>query len=412
MLAGEEDYPDDVDERIKGKMGKDDYFGLPVSEVTEFYMGSKIYSNMVMLGMTYQLGLLPLDARNLEEAIVQSAKAGKQTNIKAFRLGRKLVADKSFADRLINASDFLLIYDEKEWFSRRPLEDVVEEKKGRICDYYFFKSRGKKAGDEYKSLVESIASKSGLERDEVKEIAVRLYDLIKWGNFAYARRYADAVLKVSAKDSRDEGFRATKAALRNLYKVMAIKDELWVAELLLAKEKLHRDGIRYNIDWVRGDTMNYVHLNRPQLDIYVGSVMASFVGGLKKRIPNPTRKKIEIDVSRNEVKIRFDMNTSTLSLRAIRRLKFLRGVVFRHRREESFREWYYNEVIAQFLKGNYRDYEAAVKALSIPFELGVPNHAKGVTGFREVIYPKMELARIALLDKMKPSKEIPQIVNH
>ncbi|MGA1974191.1 MAG: 2-oxoacid:acceptor oxidoreductase family protein [Conexivisphaerales archaeon] len=410
MLTGEEDYPDDIDDRIRGKVGKDDYFGLPVSELTEFYLGSKIYSNMVMLGMTYQLGLLPLELRNLEDSIVQSAKAGKSTNIKAFRLGRKLVADKGFSDRLVNNPDFLLVYNEKEWFSRITLEGVIKEKREYLRDYYFLKSRGEKAAEQYQALVESVA-KSGFDAPDVKELAVRVYDLARWGNFAYAKSYVDKVLKVYASDDRDEGFKATKAVLYNLYKVMAIKDELWVAELLLAKEKLNRDRVRYNINPSRGDSVKYVHLNRPQLDIYVGGVIVKIVKALKKRVPNPTRKRIEIDVSKSELKVRFDMNTSTFSLRSIRRLKFLRGAIFRHKKEEGFRDWYAEEVVGQFLTGAYKDYDSAVKALSIPLELSVPNHVKGVTGFRDIIYPKMELAKYVYAASLKPTKDVPQILD-
>jgi Pyruvate/2-oxoacid:ferredoxin oxidoreductase gamma subunit len=411
MLAGEEDYPDNVDARIRGKVGKVNYFGLPISEITEFYLGSKIYSNMVMLGMTYQLGLLPLDLRNLEDAIVQSAKSGKQTNIKAFKLGRKLVEDKDFANRLVNNSEFLLVYDEKEWFSRISLEEVIKEKKDHIHDYYFFKFRGAKAAEEYQDMIESLASKTGLDIAEMKELAVGVYDLIRWGSFAYARRYLDKVQQVHANDSRAEGFKATRAVVQNLYKVMAIKDELWVAELLLAKEKLNRDRVRYNIDLKRGDSIEYIHLNRPQIDIYVGSVIARIAKALKAHVPNPTGKKIELSVSKNELKIRFDMNTTTFSLRSIRRLKFLRGVVFRHNKEEEFRDWYAEEVVGQFSKGSYKDYDTAVKALSMPLELAVPNHVKGITGFREVIYPKMGLAKYVYAGSLKPTKDVPQILS-
>ena len=411
MLAGEEDYPDDVDERIRGKVGKDDYFGLPVSEITEFYLGSKIYSNMVMLGMTYQLGLLPLDLVNLEDSIVQSAKAGKQTNIRAFRLGRKLVADRSFADKLTNNPEFLLLYDEREWFSRLTLDDVIREKKEYIRDYYFFKSRGEKAAREYQALIESTASKMALDVTDTKDLAVRAYDLIRWGNLEYAKKYVQRVSEVHAIDSRENGFTATKAVLRNLYKVMAIKDELWVAELLLAKEKTDRDRVRYNVDFSRGDSIEYIHLNRPQLDIYVGSVLARGFGALTKRIPNPTGKRIELGVSKNELRVRFDMNTSTFSLKSIRRLKFLRGVIFRHKKEETFRDWYAGEVIDQFIRGSYKDYQAAVNTLSMPLELSVPNHAKGVTGFREVIYPKMELAKYVYTASLRSAKDVPQILS-
>jgi hypothetical protein len=58
-----------------------------------------------------------------------------------------------------------------------------------------------------------------------------------------------------------KGLKATRAVVQNLYKVMAFKDELWVAELLLPKKKLNRDRVKYNVNRRRGDSVEYIHLN-------------------------------------------------------------------------------------------------------------------------------------------------------
>ena len=171
------------------------------------------------------------------------------------RLGRKLVADRDFSEKLVGNPEFLLVYDEREWFARLTLDDVLKEKEGHIRGYYFFKGRGARAAKEYRALVESASSKMALDLTDAKELAIRTYDLIRWGNFDYAKRYIERVSQVMPTTTGRTGFRATKAALRNLYKVMAIKDELWVAELLLSEEKLKRDRIRYNID-LEGETQS------------------------------------------------------------------------------------------------------------------------------------------------------------
>jgi len=395
MLVGEEDYPADVDFQIKAKVGELDYFGLPVSELCEFYLGSKIYSNIAMLGVIYQLGLLPIERRYIEEAIVQSAKSGKDTNLKAFNFGRKLVANRAFAEELASNPDFLLIYDEKEWLSRRSTMDVLNEKSRHLEDYYLFGSKGRKAGLEYLKLMDFFRSRVNLDDDAIKGVAIRVYDLMKWGNFDYAKKYVDLIMRVYDKDGPENGYEATKAVVNNLYKVMAIKDELWVAELLLSTEKLNRDKVRYNVDTAHGDIIEYVHLNRPQIDIHVGRRVSRIVDALRNHIPNLTRNKVEIDASEGQLKVRFNMNTSSRSLRLIRRMKFLRRLAFRHEQEEEFRDWYMNEVVECFLRGFYKDYGTALEALKMPLELRVPNCPVGVTGFREVVYPKMRFARYA-----------------
>jgi hypothetical protein len=47
----------------------------------------------------------------------------------------------------------------------------------------------------------------------------------------------------------------------------------------------------------------------------------------------------------------------------------------------------------------------------MPLELAVPNHVKGITGFREVIYPKMELAKYVCAENLKPIKDVLQVVS-
>jgi hypothetical protein len=46
----------------------------------------------------------------------------------------------------------------------------------------------------------------------------------------------------------------------------------------------------------------------------------------------------------------------------------------------------------------------------MPVELAMPNHVKGVTVFRVVIYPKMELAKYVRAGSLKPTKDILQIL--
>ena len=49
------------------------------------------------------------------------------------------------------------------------------------------------------------------------------------------------------------GYAATQAALWNLHRVMAIKDEVYVAWLLSSEEKIERDRDRYNVRPELGD---------------------------------------------------------------------------------------------------------------------------------------------------------------
>ena len=48
---------------------------------------------------------------------------------------------------------------------------------------------------------------------------------------------------------------------------MAIKDEVFVAYQLTSPKKYARDRERFRVDPVRGDRIDYVHLNRPAFDV-------------------------------------------------------------------------------------------------------------------------------------------------
>ncbi|MEM0481433.1 MAG: DUF6537 domain-containing protein [Nitrososphaerota archaeon] len=393
MLIGEEEYPHDIDEKIKNRLTSYNNYGLPISELAEFYLGNKLFSNIVMLGVCYQLGLLPLDSKNIEDAIIESVKAEREKNLRAFKFGRKLVYDSTFLDKLINNPHFLRIYHEHMWFSRRSLEEVLYEKKDYLKDYYLIKSRGLKIANMYEKLIKDFKNDKKLDEDALKHFAIRVYDLIKWGGIDYAKKYVELVSKVYYKDKEEKGFAATKAVIENLYKVMAIKDELWVSELLLSREKLERDKIKYNVHEERGDSIEYIHLTRPQIVISVGKPLGKIIKFLKKNLPNLANKKIELDVEDGMLKVKLVMNTKNWQLRIIRRMKFLRKYLFRHKKEEEFRDWYVERVISYFLENSEQNYELAVEFLKMPLSFNVPAHAKGITGFREVIYPKMDLAR-------------------
>src|SRR5262249_28766690 len=155
---------------------------------------------------------------------------------------------------------------------------------------------------------------------------------IRYENPAYAKKFVAAVWDVHKRDQKRFDFKATRAVIKNLYKCMAIKDEVWVAELLTSPEKYLRDRTRYRIDESRGDKISYVHLNRPQFTVL-------------------------------GFNIEFDIKTKDWMLRLMRKAKFLRQVLPSwHRREKEFLKWYLEKVQNFNYFDSTEDYEAYVKA--------------------------------------------------
>ena len=121
--------------------------------------------------------------------------------------------------------------------------------------------------DTYRILVEESVLDLAIDDEAHRDFSLRVYDLIQYEGLTLARRYADLVRHVREKDRREWSFAATKMVIRQAFKVMAIKDEVYVAHLLTSPEKRERDRARFKIDAANGDRIHYRHLNRPEFTI-------------------------------------------------------------------------------------------------------------------------------------------------
>jgi len=84
---------------------------------------------------------------------------------------------------------------------------------------------------------------SHLDEESQRLLAIRIGELVAFQNAAYAKAYVDFILAVAARETKAYADRTelTHAVIRNLYKLMAYKDEYEVARLHLKqmwREKL------------------------------------------------------------------------------------------------------------------------------------------------------------------------------
>ena len=316
------------------------YFGLNLFEVSEKLFGAKLYANIMLLGVAFQKGLMPLELEPIKLALKQMVKhSDLQQNLNAFEVGRYLAINEN-TDSLLSQSKFDVM--------EQSYAHTLEEKKSILAE----KFRGKRLADLYVSLVEGIVKKIELDDSTHRSLALYIYDLIQFENINYARLYVQKIEQVYDKDLSD--YRATKAAIKYLHKVMLIKDEVYVSHLLTSKEKLARDKIRYNVDKKNGDKIRYLHLNRPHFTV------------------------MGID-------IQHDIDTRNWMLHMIKHMKFLRRWLSQwHAKERDFREWYIKEVIDTFSPSDDTDYVKHVEAIEC---------VEQVRGYRQIRYPKMEEAK-------------------
>ena len=336
-LIGQDDFElADLEKWLQTYTDADAYFGANLFEISERFLENKLYANMMLLGVAFQRGHLPLELETIQSALRLTVRpADLETNQRAFDIGRRLAID----------PDVFAVGPQWETY-----KTLLREK----CESLARRRRGEVLAHEYKVLVQQTVEKLKLEDETNRRFALYVYDLIQFESLEYARLYVEKIKQIHSKDLSEMDYRATKAAIKYLHKVMLIKDEVYVAHLLTSETKLKRDEELYNVDKSNGDKIKYVHLNRPRFTI-MGR------------------------------ELQWEMNTKNWQLNLMKRMRFLRRLLSQwHKLEKVFRDWYIAEVIDAFAPQDRESYEDYVSALEVPEE---------VRGYREVRYPKMENAR-------------------
>ena len=243
-LMGQEDHdPEQLLELIRRHTRQEDSLARNISRICEKYLGSKLYANIMMLGFAFQKGLIPVSMHSMAWAIKDTISTDFRKNLYAFNMGRKLVVQPDL---------FQGPPQRTGW--RETLEDRCR------CTVRRYR-KGQQLANELRELAAGTVSSAGeLDESVQRAIVVRLYDCMRWGGIAYARRYAEGVLSVYTRDRGDLGFAATQAVVFNLANAMLIKDGVYLAELATSPEKYARDREKYNVNPANGDRISYRHL--------------------------------------------------------------------------------------------------------------------------------------------------------
>jgi indolepyruvate ferredoxin oxidoreductase len=184
---------------------------LDAQRLSERLFGDHMMTNTLALGAAYQRGLLPVSREALERAIALNG-AAVEKNLAAFAWGRAVVA----APDAVEAAT-------------RPPEAAVP---------------ARELSDAERELV---ALAVNGDRGELRRLVeVRVPELVAYQDKAYARRYAEVVRRAHvAEQERTPGHaELAEAVARQLFKLMAYKDEYEVARLQLdaaEQAKLHAE---------------------------------------------------------------------------------------------------------------------------------------------------------------------------
>jgi len=337
MLLGKDAIsPEYTLQRLRAQVQPDRLHFIEASRAAEHYFGHRLFANLILLGAAFQNGHLPLTSEEVEQAIHAAVRPeDRAVNRQAFRLGRRLAFDSSLVPGAVAAQDAQALLDEKT----RRLE----------------KSFGAALAKDFRFRVGEILLDMNLEDAVQRDLVRRAYELVRYenpssGGRQWLQRYLDVVLQTFRRDRLDWGYRATRAVIWNAFKVIAIKDEVYVSDLLTRDEKREEDARRFNIDPALGDRVSYRHFNRPEFVVW------------GKRV-------------------RWDMITKDWQLEVMKRLHFLRRwLPGWHAQERRFRDLYMT-MAQSFDPSDEKSYEFWLHRLRMPEQ---------VKGYRDVRRPKLE----------------------
>ena len=178
---------------VSEETGDDKTWFIDATAVSAGLLGDTIAANLFLLGYAWQRGLAPVSAAAIDAAIGVNGVA-VEFNRQAFLWGRRAAANEAAVLAVTNnaaTGDAAVDNDA----AARDVDTVLEDRHGRLCEY-----QNRKYADAYRAFVVSAR-----ERESARVGSK------KGGN------------------EKEEAF--TLAVARNLYKLMAYKDEYEVARL-------------------------------------------------------------------------------------------------------------------------------------------------------------------------------------
>jgi indolepyruvate ferredoxin oxidoreductase len=170
-----------MQDKVINEVGEEDCHFIDATRIATRLLGDSIASNLFLLGFAWQRGLVPVSAQALEQAIDLNGVA-TDFNKQAFLWGRRCADQPEKVMQVVGESG------------------------------------------------EADAAPRALDLEET--IADRVQRLTDYQDAAYAQRYVEVVQRIRATDPRAQAADSiTMAVARNLYKLMAYKDEYEVARL-------------------------------------------------------------------------------------------------------------------------------------------------------------------------------------
>ena len=232
---------------------------LPIARLAEWLWGHQRYAAWVYLGYLIQRGLIPLTIQSVEAAGQRVLGMTDPRSSEAIRVGRKLAIDPAYAQRALQE-------DTPDINTQvRTLADDLAQMAGS--------QRGASLAGSFQAIIQPLIDRCTHLPDDLRQrVITTTQRCVFWAGVkkgpAYCQRYADALSHILDIDLPDHDHKLTRATIEGLDRAMLIPDEVYLAALLTAPQRYRRDRNRLNISLEQGDKISYVHLLRPEFDLF------------------------------------------------------------------------------------------------------------------------------------------------
>jgi indolepyruvate ferredoxin oxidoreductase len=162
--------------RLRGRLKDGRVLAMPAARIATQAFGDSIFANLILLGVAWQAGRVPIVRNTFEEAIRLNGTAVSK-NLEAFRLGCHLAVDPHLASRLLAPRQDLA--------QPQTLEELIKDRIDRLAAYW-----NAAYGQKYKDLATLAAVR--LPEDLAVVLATQLYRVM-----AYKDEYEVARLLTS-----------------------------------------------------------------------------------------------------------------------------------------------------------------------------------------------------------------------
>ena len=256
-----------LNEKLKSIFG-DRVTILPFKKSSEEVLGKNVYASAMLLGAAFQKGLLPFELNDMIEAFSKTMKKAElQSNLNAFELGRKIAL-----------GQFNSIESKSEIGTEILSQSISESAFGNA------QSLLQKFSKYHNELVNIFPLVNP------KFLARFVHDLIIFDRGEHLAQYLSDAKKLSSLYSETQ---LQLIALRALTKTYFLKDEVFVAHLMISPMRRKEDEARYAD---LGTHFKKSFINRPSFNI-------------------------------GDKKIEFDISPTTSMLKVMRQARFLRKIL-------------------------------------------------------------------------------------